>query len=112
MLRDVEVSVIKARLRAGWPQVALAARHGVNKSLINRIARGESWAGLRAAEGEFGAVVIRGRRTAGARWCLVGCEDSPTAAAAAVAAIADEWHELRVLHHPQLERYGHVLQVA
>jgi len=97
-LTDFQVSLIKARLRAGWPQVALAARHSVHRSLINRIATGECWGWLDAAEGEVNAFVIKGRRTSRSRWRVAGCEDSLHAATTAVAAMADEWHELRVLH--------------
>ena len=101
-LTNVEVTGIKARLRAGWPQAALAARYGVQKSLISRIATGECWGWLAPADGAFDAFTIRGRRTARSRWCVAGCEDSLAAAANAVAAMAHEWHELSVQHGPQL----------
>jgi hypothetical protein len=98
-LTDAEVARIKARLRAGWPQVALAAHRRVHKTLINRIARGECWGWLAAAEGEFDAFVIKARRTSDSRWCTVGCGDSLPAATTAMAEMTDKWHELQVLHH-------------
>ena len=101
-LTDADVSRIKARLRAGWPQTALAVRYGVRKSLISRIATGECWGWLAAVEGAFDAFIIKGRRTAHSRWCVAGCEDSLAAATNAVATMAHEWHELTVQHGPQL----------
>lgn len=101
-LTNAEASEVKALLQAGVPQAALAARYRVGKSLISRIATGECWGWLRAAEGPLRAYLIRGRRTSRSRWRIAGCEDSEAAAADAVAAMAGEWHELEVLHgrHP------------
>jgi len=94
-LTDADVAQMKARLRAGWPQVAVAARYGVGRSLVSRVATGASWGWLDPAPGDFGVFVIRGRRTARRRWRVAGCEDTLTAAA--LAAIKDEWHELWVI---------------
>ena len=100
-LTDVEVALIKARLRAGWPQVALAARCGVPRSLISRIARRESWAWLEPTTEGLIAFLIKGRRTTTSRWRVAGCEDSLPAATAAVSVMVGEWHTLRVWHGEQ-----------
>lgn len=96
-LTDADVAGMKARLRSGWPQAAVAARHGVHRSLVNRIATGESWGWLEPVSEAFDAFVIQGRRTACSRWRFAGCEDSLPAADLAVAAMKHEWHELRVV---------------
>jgi hypothetical protein len=95
-LTDADVAQMKARLRAGWPQVAVAARYGVGRSLISRVATSTSWGWLDPAPGEFGAYVIRGRRTAGCRWRVAGCADTLAAAALAATVMKDGWYELRV----------------
>jgi hypothetical protein len=95
-LTDADVAQMKARLRAGWPQVAVAARYGVGRSLVSRVATGTSWGWLDPAPGEFGAYVIRGRRTARCRSRVAGCAETLAAAALVAATMGDEWHELRV----------------
>jgi hypothetical protein len=89
---------MKARIRGGWPQAAVAARYGVGRSLVHRIATGECWGWLDPAAEDYRAFVIQARRTSRSRWRVAGCEDSLPAANLAVAAIKDQWDELRVVY--------------
>ena len=84
-----------------WPQVALAARYGVRRSLINRLAAGESWAWVDPAAGDFDAFIIKGRRaeSGNAAWRVVGCEVTVAEAWRRMVDLRPAWQELRLLHH-------------